>query len=248
MVLLGIHFSSYTNCSSLISARGPTLYSADGSLAYGFEALMVNEFNNLELTCTPPQLIPSYGTPANQGCTLAGAIAGSTVVDGEAYLHAQLGYSYSHLWRNVGIILAFWVFFVLLTLFGMELALKPGKGGGNVTIFKQGAISPLHDDEEAQRSRPIIQRNEDESEVDLAKIHTVFTWSDVRYDIKVKGGKKVLLDDIKGYVKPGRLTALMGGKSSKHKANGRIRSWKNNFVKLPIKTGICRSPQWEDSD
>src|SRR5208282_6690876 len=97
------------------------------SLAYGFEALMVNEFHNLELLCVPPQLVPPYGTPTNQGCTLPGAVAGSPIVNGEAYLQAQLKYSYSHLWRNVGIILAFWAFFVLMTLFGMEMTLKPRK-------------------------------------------------------------------------------------------------------------------------
>ena len=39
----------------------------------------------------------------------------------------------------------------------------------------------------------------------------VFSWRKVRYTIPVKGGgERVLLDDISGYVTPGKLTALMG--------------------------------------
>ena len=111
---------------------------------------MVNEFHNLELLCVPPQLVPSYGNPANQGCTLPGAIPRSLVVDGETYLHAQLEYSYSHLWRNVAIILAFGAFFVSMTLFGLEKTLKAPKGGGTVKIYKKGA-EWKPSDEEAQR-------------------------------------------------------------------------------------------------
>lgn len=187
---------------------------------------MVNEFHNLELLCTPPQLVPPYGSHINQGCTLPGAVSGSSVVNGEAYLQAQLNYSYSHLWRNIGIIFAFWVFFVSMTLIGMEMTLKPPKGGGNVNVYKKGSapISPQQllrgnapTDEEAQQSEPVIQRGKErdypaeEVSYGIAKSHTVFTWSGVRYVINTKEDKKVLLDDVKGYVKPGRLTALLGG-------------------------------------
>lgn len=206
--------------SSHISTRCPVANElANSRLAYGFEASMVNEFHNLELLCLPPQLIPPYGDTANQGCTLPGAVAGSTTVHGEAYLEAQLQYSYSHLWRNVGIIFAFWAFFVLATLFGMEMTLKPSKGGGTVNIYKKGAapkcMSVLQD-EEAQIAESMIRSGREKGGVveefnGIAKSQTIFTWSGVRYVIQVKGGKKVLLEDVKGYVKPGRLTALMGG-------------------------------------
>jgi ATP-binding cassette, subfamily G (WHITE), member 2, SNQ2 len=201
-------------------------------VAYGFEALMVNEFNNLQLTCVPPQLVPVYGTPANQGCTLPGSTPGSTVVSGNAYLEAQLTYSYSHLWRNVGILFAFWGFFVVVTLFGMERILRPQKGGGNVNVYKKHHAPPsvqkaLEDntavvtDEEAQRddSAAELERQRSEKQKDqlqdIAKSETVFTWSNIRYIIPVSGGKKVLLNNVSGYVKPGRLTALLGGNSIK---------------------------------
>src|SRR5579871_4991918 len=123
---------------------------------------MVNEFHNLQITCVPPQLVPAYGTPANQGCSLPGSTAGSNIVSGDAYLQAQLTYSYSHLWRNVGILFAFWGFFVVMTLLGMEMILKPQQGGGNLNVYKKGGAPEsvrraLEDntavvtDEEAQR-------------------------------------------------------------------------------------------------
>lgn len=189
---------------------------------------MVNEFHNLELTCVSPQLIPPYGTPANQGCSLPGSTPGSDIVLGDAYLEAQLTYSYSHLWRDVGIIFAFWGFFVVITLIGMEMVLTPHQGGGNVNVYKKGRAPPsvqkaLEDrttvvtDEEAQRKESVAElgrersAKQEEELKGIAKSETVFTWSNIRYVIPVKGGKKVLLNDVSGIVKPGRLTALMGG-------------------------------------
>jgi ATP-binding cassette, subfamily G (WHITE), member 2, SNQ2 len=202
---------------------------------------MVNEFHNLELLCTPPQLVPPHGSLVNQGCTLPGAVPGSNVVNGEAYLQVQLNYSYSHLWRNIGIIFAFWAFFILMTLIGMEMILKPIKGGGTVNVYRKGAAPTSRQqlsrgnaptDEEAQQSEPVIQSGkerdyqaEDES-YEIAKSSTIFTWSGVRYVINIKGDQKLLLDDVKGYVKPGRLTALVGGiKPFDFSANNRVWCW-----------------------
>lgn len=113
-----------------------------------------------------------------------------------------------------------------MTLMGMEMILKPQKGGGDVNVYKKGALPPQllrgnePTDEEAQESGPVIQRGNqvnypaEVGSYGIAKSRTIFTWSNVRYVINVKGDKKVLLDDVKGYVKPGRLTALMGGTKS----------------------------------
>jgi ABC-type multidrug transport system ATPase subunit len=45
---------------------------------------------------------------------------------------------------------------------------------------------------------------------DIAKNTSIFTWQSVNYTIPYKGGQRKLLQDVQGYVKPGRLTALMG--------------------------------------
>jgi ATP-binding cassette subfamily G (WHITE) protein 2 (SNQ2) len=38
----------------------------------------------------------------------------------------------------------------------------------------------------------------------------VFTWRNMKYTVPVAGGERLLLDDVSGYVAPGKLTALMG--------------------------------------
>lgn len=39
----------------------------------------------------------------------------------------------------------------------------------------------------------------------------IFSWKDIAYEVPVSGGEmRKLLDDVSGYVAPGKLTALMG--------------------------------------
>lgn len=96
---------------------------------YGFEALMANEFYNLQIKCNPPYLVPPYGEPQFQSCALQGSQPGQTFVAGSDYIQVAFQYSRSHLWRNFGFIIAFFVFFVALTAFGMEIQ-QPNKGAG----------------------------------------------------------------------------------------------------------------------
>ena len=202
---------------------------------------MVNEFHKLELLCVPPQLIPPYGNLANQGCALPGAVPGSTTVDGEAYLHAQLNYSYSHLWRNVGVIVAFWAFFVLMTLSGLEMTLKARKGGGTVNVYKKGPEGKPSD-EEAQHEGFVHLEHKEHSHTGIpqfAERGGLLSWNNVGYAINVNGQKKVLLTDISGYVKPGRMTALMGGITPNYFVNCRIWGWQDYFVELSC-AEICR--------
>lgn len=42
------------------------------------------------------------------------------------------------------------------------------------------------------------------------KTDKIFTFSRINYSIPVSHGQKKLLDDVSGYVAPGKLTALMG--------------------------------------
>lgn len=147
-----------------------------------------------------------------------------------------------------------------MTLIGMENILKPHKGGGDVNVYKKGGApesvkrvleeNSRSNDEEAQVGGDVLKREDgdnvnagseksEEQEKGLqsiAKSETVFTWSSVRYTIPVQGGKRVLLNDVWGYVKPGRLTALVGGISSFSMANPRIWGWKDHFVELPCST------------
>lgn len=73
-------------------------------LAYGFEALMINELHGREFPCA--NIIPSgrgYSnlTSSQSTCAVVGAVPGSTVVDGGAYMQETYKYYHSHKWRYV---------------------------------------------------------------------------------------------------------------------------------------------------
>ncbi|MCJ1400134.1 hypothetical protein MMC11_003338 [Xylographa trunciseda] len=197
-------------------------------IGYAFEAVMVNEFNFLDIVCQVPYLVPQGpgAAPQYQSCTIQGSQPGQTSVNGSAYLETAFTYSRTHLWRNVGILFAFWLFFVALTMLGQELQ-KPNAGGGAITIFKRGQApksvqkaiekgsTPL-DEEKAAASNDGNLEDEtsgSDSEIGvkgIAKNETVFTYRNVNYTIPTKDGERQLLRDVQGYVRPGKLTALMG--------------------------------------
>ncbi|KAK5006697.1 hypothetical protein LTR28_006185 [Elasticomyces elasticus] len=203
-------------------------------LQYGFECLMANEFSNREIQCVPPNLV-SQGPGASsryQACALPGSLPGQTVVSGAAYIRASFNYSRSHLWRNVGILCVFFLVFFALTVYGMERA-KPNAGGTSVTILRRGqipkklegnveAVCRKAEDEEsgAKKSRSVKSADdsgkgnepnkEDGSTKGIVKNETIFTFTNVDYVIPYKAGDKKLLSNVEGFVRPGRLTALMG--------------------------------------
>lgn len=196
---------------------------------YGFEALMSNEFYNLEIECVPPSLVPQGpgAAPQYQSCAIQGSQPGQLTVSGADYIFTGFTYKRDHLWRDVGIIIAFWIFFVILTMIGMEVQ-KPGSDGGAVTIFKRGQ-APKHvsdamdkgvtvEDEEKGGFSGDEKLNEQtstssESEQNIkgiAKNESLFTFTNINYTIPLQKGERQLLQDVQGYVRPGKLTALMG--------------------------------------
>ena len=203
-------------------------------LQYSFEGLMANEFAPLTINCVPPFLVPlgPGAVPAYQSCTLQGSKPGSTTVSGADYIEVAFSYSRSHLWRNVGILAAFFLGFVALTALGMELK-APNKNGGTVTVYKRGQVpkdvakamdsSASPDDLEKHNSTdsntiaaPVARKempdgsSSENADEGIAKNETIFTWQHVNYTIPFDGGERKLLHDVQGYVRPGHLTALMG--------------------------------------
>ncbi|ROT43022.1 ABC-2 type transporter [Sodiomyces alkalinus F11] len=207
-------------------------------LQYGFECLVANEFYNLDLRCEPPYLVPlgPQARPPYQSCKLCGSEPGSTSVAGSNYIQESFTYSRAHLWRNFGFLWAFFVIFVLLGAVGMEL-MKPNAGGGAITVFKRGQVpkstqnnietggrhgkgsdvesglaagsaqtmpdgNGIQEKKETEKSDSAVNR--------VARNETVFTFRDVNYTIPYEKGERTLLKDIQGYVRPGKLTALMG--------------------------------------
>jgi ATP-binding cassette, subfamily G (WHITE), member 2, SNQ2 len=194
---------------------------------------MSNEFYNLELECVSPNLVPYLGgVPGHRSCTLAGSRPDQTTVNGANYILTAFTYKRSHLWRNFGILCAFFLFFLALTIFGMESA-KPSSGGGAVTIFKRGQVPKkveesietggrASDEERGKMNEAMLSEKPSQSDSTdsslqkqttisgVAKNETVFTYRDVNYTIPYEGAERKLLSNVQGYVRPGRLTALMG--------------------------------------
>ncbi|KAK0644699.1 ABC-2 type transporter-domain-containing protein [Cercophora newfieldiana] len=187
---------------------------------YAFEIVVANEFHGREFTCSAimPPYTPRVGT--SWICASVGSVPGRETVSGDAYIEANFHYSYSHAWRNFGILIGFLIFFMALYLLAVELnssvastaealvfprgrvpasmqQTAGGKGGldeGGVVesgaVYEKGAANPQSATIEPQKD--------------------IFTWKDVVYDIEIKGKERRLLDHVSGWVKPGTLTALMG--------------------------------------
>ena len=196
---------------------------------YGFESLMSNEFYNLEIECVPPFLVPQgpMAAPQYQSCALQGSQPGQLTVSGADYILTGFTYNRDHLWRDFGIIVAFWIFFIIVTMIGMEVQ-KPGSDGGAVTIFKRGQV-PKHisdaldkgaapEDEEKGvvvadeklHEQTSTSSGSEQNIKGIAKNESIFTFNNINYTIPLPKGERQLLRDVQGFVRPGKLTALMG--------------------------------------
>lgn len=187
-------------------------------VAYGFEALMINEFHNRNFTCD--SFVPSGPgyedvDGLNRACSVVGAKPGDGFVGGDAYISSQYKYSHGHKWRNVGILIAFVIGFHVIYITASEY-ITAKKSKGEVLVFRRGRM-PAHtkgkDDFEAASPGPITAVELAQGDVDSGKIQgstSIFHWSNVCYDIKIKGNPRRILDNVDGWVKPGTLTALMG--------------------------------------
>ncbi|KAF5350668.1 hypothetical protein D9756_008520 [Leucocoprinus leucothites] len=202
-------------------------------IAYAFEALITNEFHTLNGPCS--NLVPSgpgYESIliANQVCPVVGAEPGQSNVAGERYISLSFGYSFSHIWRNYAILCAFGIFFVLCLLFFTEFNTRATRSM-SVMQFKRGSKSAvIQEAEEAvgsdEEKRPTTKEEttvtgngetEEEEKIkevalkEAPKMTNTFSWQHVNYVISTGRGKtRKLLDDVSGYVSPGKLTALMG--------------------------------------
>ncbi|KAI5117931.1 hypothetical protein M0805_009439 [Coniferiporia weirii] len=176
-------------------------------LRYGFEAFMTNEFHNLNAPCS--QFIPrgsGYGrvSLSNRICSTPGSIAGQASVEGNRYLALVYDYSYNSLWMNLGIIFAFALVFVACFLVFAEWNAYGTKMIS--VLFKRGFRR-----QDAINFRRHIRRslNSPDGAVHEVPLVNVFAWKNIQYGVSGNSGE-ILLDNISGYVAPGKLVALMG--------------------------------------
>lgn len=127
--------------------------------------------------------------------------------------------------RNFGILVGFVVFFMVIYIAAAEyLSLHPSKG--EILVFRRGHShkspkSYASDDEESGPVAPVRiegrtaeERPGSDTEAGVhsdekEKSDSIFHWSNVCYDISIKGERRRILDHVDGWVKPGTLTALM---------------------------------------
>jgi ATP-binding cassette subfamily G (WHITE) protein 2 (SNQ2) len=190
-------------------------------MAYGFEALLGNEFHGQEIPCVGPNIVPNGESylpgEGSQACTgVGGARLGAASVTGDEYLQ-HLGFSHGHIWRNFGILCAWWIFYVALTVVFTSRWKQMGEGGRGLLIpeEKRGAAQRARAiDEESQESKVQPIGHSSTSDVTLTnqliQNTSVFTWKNLTYTVKTPSGDRVLLDNVHGYIKPGMLGALMG--------------------------------------
>jgi ATP-binding cassette subfamily G (WHITE) protein 2 (PDR) len=194
-------------------------------ISYSFESLFINELHGQDFTCS--NIVPAYPGLSGQTfiCATPGAIAGQAFVSGDLYAESAYQYSFSHVWRNLGILIAFMLFFFTVYMFASEKNSMAGNRA-EVLVFRRKHVpkqlldaeksSKVDDDFERMaylnpsQSRTNTQEKEVELVKALAKQTDIFTWKDMCYDIKIKGKPRRLLDNVSGWVKPGTLTALMG--------------------------------------
>ena len=189
-------------------------------VAFGFEALMINEFAGREFECS--QYVPAgpgYDNvaPAQHICTPVGSKLGSAVVQGTDYLEQSFSYDPVHKWRNFGILLVFLVGLTLTYLIASEYITEK-RSKGEVLVFRRGhaPTSVKHKIEgDIESGKEIPSRNglarlKTDASAVIQEQTAIFHWKNVSYDIKVKGEPRRILDRVDGWIKPGTLTALMG--------------------------------------
>lgn len=191
-------------------------------VAYSFEAVEANEFSNRNMQCSPEQLVPQGPgiDPAFQGCALPGAAPNSNTVQGADYLQTSFNYSRSNLWRNFGVVIAFAVLYLVVTVVATE-TLSFAKSGGGALIFKKSKRAKKAVQEKANDEEKVVSgdssaesteatANEEEALESISSSESVFTWKDVEYTVPYQGGERKLLNKVNGYAKPGVMVALVG--------------------------------------
>ena len=204
-------------------------------LSYAFEGALSSELYDQVLQCGSDQLVPQGEgvDPAFQGCAVGGSSANSVRVAGSDYLATTYHYSRSNLWRNFGVIVAFSVLYILVTVIATE-TIQFADGGSGALVFKksrkakkaaQETAAPADEEKAAAATGPVGTssassmtvvpgvRGAVDAEEELEQItesRSVFTWRDLEFTVPYRGGQRRLLNKVNGYVKPGMLMALVG--------------------------------------
>lgn len=188
-------------------------------IAYGFESVMVNEFNGQEYPCSSfVPSGPSYEnvSPEQRTCTAIGSMPGRDSVSGTDFMLSAYDYRWENRWRNYGIMVVLTIFLMLMHLVMSEVVAS-ARSKGEVLVFRRSAMAKVkhrRNDEEAGKDAVAVNEKPSHAgsgQFDVVKQTSIFHWEDVCYDIQIKKETRRILDRVDGWIKPGTLTALMVG-------------------------------------
>ncbi|KAI5290263.1 GTPase-activating protein [Ascosphaera aggregata] len=191
-------------------------------LSYAYESMLVNEVHGQWYPCGKGKIVPPYATGTHFQCPVRGARPGELLVSGDDWVESSFGYSYDHIWRNLGICLAFMVGMWIIYLTTSQLNAVHASSA-EFLVFRRGHVPTSFLEATKRRNTGGDVEDADTNEKSLAneiadasdEVHLepqtdIFTWRNITLDIEIKGEQRRLLDNISGWVKPGTLTALMG--------------------------------------
>lgn len=185
---------------------------------YGYEAVVVTEFGGVDFACVASATVPrgsAYSDDVSQTCAYSGAQPGQPTVNGNDYYVSYYGFSESHRWRNVGIIIGLTIAYSALALTLLETMEWSSSGANGIKFNSKKRARDVPKDLESPASSGIVSAT-DEPDTQSSKHASVeattstFTWSGLSYDVPVDGSERRLLHDVSGYCKPGEMTALVG--------------------------------------
>ncbi|PYI08307.1 hypothetical protein BO78DRAFT_405795 [Aspergillus sclerotiicarbonarius CBS 121057] len=188
---------------------------------YIFESIALNEIGTSSYKCSLQDTVPrgaAYNETSYQACAVSGSVAGDLSLSGRLYLMVEYGFKYIHLWRNVGINAAFFVFFSIVVTIGMERFRHPAEQMSTIFYrrlpsWANASLSRPADDiekppyvTETKKLKPVS--NSEVSAIGrLESAQNVFAWQEL--SLQLDDGKR-LLHEVSGWLQPGKMTALMG--------------------------------------
>ncbi|KAI9688918.1 MAG: hypothetical protein M1822_001275 [Bathelium mastoideum] len=201
---------------------------------YAYESVFVNEFDGLNLDCSG-SLVPDVpgANPDYQICLVAGAKEGQQSIPGLQYAEAN-GLYLAHKWRNVGILFAFIVAYVIISMIGSEIMRFTPQGGSPIVYAKSKkgqAQSESRSDSQSGTDGTLekdIERALPKSTADELKSGPAkhggpsLTWKNLTIDI----GEKRIIKGVSAYIRPGDFVSICGasgaGKTTMLKALSQI--------------------------
>ncbi|KAF2638892.1 hypothetical protein P280DRAFT_519746 [Massarina eburnea CBS 473.64] len=193
---------------------------------YAYESVFVNEFNGLNLDCSG-SMIPNVpgADPDYQICMVTGAKEGQQTIPGLQYAEAN-GLYLAHKWRNVGILFAFIVAYVIISMIGSELMQFTPQGGSPIVFIKSKkgqAQSGTDGTIEKDVERELPTSGVDEPKSGAAR-HSgpSLTWKRLTIDI----GERRIIKGVSAFLRPGDFVSICGasgaGKTTMLKALSQI--------------------------